>query len=69
MQWQDISTAPRDGSKIDLWVVWSDGSANRYPDSFWNDEAGTWQIGQYSLDQYTDKDARATHWLRVDPPA
>lgn len=35
MEWQDISTAPRDGTKIDLWAIGAEGEAERIPDVVW----------------------------------
>lgn len=34
--WRPIETAPKDGSKIDLWTVWGEGVApGRIPDCRW----------------------------------
>lgn len=64
--WQPIGTAPKDGSKIDLWVVFPNGG-QRWPDSFWNTVAGNWQHGHYTLAQYLDKPF-ATHWMPLPGP-
>jgi len=38
MTWQDISTAPRDGTHIDLWMVDESGKGWRVPDAWWVDD-------------------------------
>lgn len=68
-KWRPIETAPKDGSKVDLWVVWpeyNDDSAHarRAPDASW--DADDWLIGQYKLGQFMAK-PYATHWM--PPPA
>lgn len=35
MGWQDISTAPKDGTEIDLWMVDEEGRGWREPDAYW----------------------------------
>lgn len=71
MDWQPIETAPRDGTKVDLWVVHSDGQ-HRHPDCIYMDaqtEDGqdigwTVQMGfaVYGLN------GTPTHWMMVDAP-
>ena len=66
--WQDIATAPRDGSFIDIWFApqtdtGKDLIACRVPNCSWED--GNW---------YTDRNARiwgrVTHWRPLpSPPA
>lgn len=34
-KWQKIDTAPRDGTKVDLWMVDQDGEGWREPDAYW----------------------------------
>jgi hypothetical protein len=64
--WQDIATAPKDGSRLDLWIIHPGNGGRRYPDSFWDDAPGDWKIGQYHTKMYVDPPA-VTHWMR--PPA
>ena len=67
--WQDISTAPKDGTRVDLW----DGS-ERISDGYWNDDP------EYGADKPTwwgpnlwydgmpgPLDEPPTHWMY--PPA
>lgn len=35
--WQPIETAPKDGTVIDLWVRFPDGTGKRVPDGFWDE--------------------------------
>lgn len=65
LSWQPIAEAPRDGTVIDLWVVWSDGMEGRKASAFWNAEAEQWQIGSFHLGQFMDKGVRATHFRRL----
>ena len=64
--WQDIATAPRDGSFIDIWFApqtdtGKDLIACRVPNCSWED--GNW---------YTDRNVRiwgrVTHWRPLPPP-
>jgi hypothetical protein len=34
-EWQPIETAPRDGTRIDLWLVDEKGDGHREPDAYW----------------------------------
>ncbi|MDQ1090639.1 hypothetical protein QE400_000052 [Xanthomonas sacchari] len=55
MTWKPISSAPKDGTRIDLWLVNHRGEGRRVTDAYWN-EAGqtrTWRDGR---------------WIEVDAP-
>lgn len=71
--WRDIRTAPKDGTKIDLWVVFPDGG-RRWPDASWKLAGQTAFSGP---DNWASQDGVplhglvdrpvATHWM--PPPA
>jgi hypothetical protein len=62
-KWSDIATAPRDGSKIDVWVS-GDG---RYPDT-WREKDrwvywGPDQLGSVGVVRVCENQSRVTHWM------
>ena len=66
-EWLPISTAPKDGTLIDLWVQFRD-RAERRPDFEWMDRGWrnirdaadvVWEDGQFPY---------ATHWMPRPPP-
>lgn len=63
--WQPVETAPKDGTRVDVWVDWSDGDASRVTDAYWNSKC--WQLGLYSENQYKLR-PRVTHWMHRPPP-
>ncbi len=42
MTWQPIETAPKDGTRVDLWVIDQDGKGWREPDAYYVTGA-TWE--------------------------
>lgn len=63
MTWQAIESAPRDGSRIDLWVHWPEHDRrDRTADAFWNVEEGEWQLGEFHAGQFVHRPT-ATHWM------
>jgi hypothetical protein len=52
--WLDISGAPKDGSKVDLWAIFEKGP-RRVTDAYWNSAIGNWQLGQHNADDYAVK--------------
>ncbi len=64
--WQPIETAPKDGSKVDLWVIFENGG-HRVTDAYWtgNDRRG-WMLGSdgYTQHQYTTRPV-VTHWMPI----
>lgn len=81
--WQDISTAPKDGTQIDVWCVWSNfrGDVERYrmTDVWWKDTYGGWvamfNFGDAGTDpeliEHYDKNkstTRITHWMPIPEP-
>ena len=68
----DVGEAPRDGTKIDLWIYWPEhGVARRSADARWDADgaegAGAWRIDQYTLDQYLDPPV-VKAWMPLPPP-
>ena len=65
-EWQPLRTAPRDGSKIDVWTE----SGFRYIDVFWYEgpsyPEGAFVYYDSNLRDFIDVDD-ATHWM--PPPA
>lgn len=66
--WQPISTAPKDGTVIDLWVQWPEhNDARRTPDAHWSCAVGEWQLGQYHAGQFVHR-PMITHWMPEPAP-
>jgi len=76
-EWQDISTAPRDGTRIDLWgkfgratdCYWGKpyhccGEAGRHCDSEWHGMAHGWVCGTFNHTLEED----FTHWMSLPAP-
>jgi hypothetical protein len=67
MTWNPIATAPRDGTKIDLW----DGR-RRTPDAYWSEIEEWWCVdGLYGPDEPAPLAIvpAPTHWSPIpDPP-
>ncbi len=74
--WQSIETAPRDGTRIDVWIA---ATSERVTDVFWGHSADDYNRAQMSwvfthiYGDYTGMDfgvgGVVTHWmLRPGPP-
>lgn len=67
--WQDIATAPRDGTAVDLWGHYANGSGFRFrmPGYFWED--GRWmnEDGEDASD-YPKYIFQPTHWMPLPTP-
>ncbi len=49
----DMENAPRDGTRIDLWLHYPEGDRQaRYADCYWEPEFNDWRLGQYRITQY-----------------
>ena len=65
-RWEDIATAPKDGTKVDLWCVSFAGRERRTPNIFWNTKAENFQNETGSLVvKLEGSDLRPTHWRHV----
>lgn len=62
--WQPISTAPRDGTEVDLWVI-RDGHGERFASASWDVMLGRWFNGYLHP---LHRDADPTHWMPLPPP-
>jgi hypothetical protein len=59
--WQDISTAPKDGTEIDLWCMsLADGAGSRFAEMFFND--GNWEDWR---SHRLEPKWKPTHWMPV----
>jgi len=72
-KWQDISTAPRDGTQVDLWCTAmggtiSAGGYSRTPDCWFS--AGRWwrYDEQHGDDQCRSEVCNVTHWMPLPAP-
>jgi hypothetical protein len=77
LEWQSIASAPRDGTRVDLWVVGDDGAGERWPDAYWGGSVDTsspfgfvyrdegWRDDSVAVEQHG---ARAVAWRPVPPP-
>ena len=69
--WRPIESAPKDGTKVDLWihrqVGWSAGP-DRLPDC-WHSAGKWWVYDEHGDDQCRSEVCHATHWMaRPEPP-
>lgn len=63
-EWQPIETAPKDGTKVDLWRPGY--TKPRICDAWWESSREQFVTGTPTLWAYA---GTATYWLRVDPPS
>lgn len=71
MTWQPIETAPKDGTRVDLWVY-----GDRVCDACWSGSRGQWVNPQPTTswgmavmeDDVVCFIDRATHWMPITPP-
>jgi hypothetical protein len=71
-KWNDIATAPKDGTAIDVWAVNSDGHACRIPDVAW-EPITDWDGRVYEgwTGMFPSKFCakyEPTHWLPLPTP-
>jgi hypothetical protein len=75
-QWQDISTAPKDGTVIDVWVSHPDRAGGGYRQAFVKWERGEWVdlVNRYApveghFNPVTGTPViRVTHWMTLPAP-
>ena len=69
MDWQPIETAPKDGSKVDLFGTLGKKYRRRATDCYWHKKAGRWHTHTHDNDGYSALRLpfEPTHWMR--PPA
>jgi len=65
--WIDISEAPKDGTKVDVWAKFDKSGWRRVPDAFWNVKINDWQLGDYNAADYMVH-PEITHWMPLPPP-
>lgn len=73
-EWKEIKSAPKDGTKIDLWVVFLSGGY-RWTDARWLESgahscsgpAGWCSSERYPLHAFTERPS-ATHWMPLPSP-
>lgn len=63
MDWQDISTAPKDGRKVILCRINERGDYGDFPETFYYD-SGDW----YSAIDGASLTTKHSHWLPLPPP-
>lgn len=66
MTWQPISTAPTDGTVIDLWA-----KGRRYPDCRWNYDHWEQEYAEVygvTFDPFSMEDNKPSHWMKIPNP-
>lgn len=67
-EWMDISTAPKDGTEIDLWcrnISHGSDATLRVPGMWWDSEIDRWVDWR---DDMLEQKWRPTHWMPLPPP-
>jgi len=65
-EWQDIGTARKDGSLVDLWMIYGE----RVPDAKWDPKRGwvEWTIDDFDRMDWCRISGEPTHWMDVPAP-
>lgn len=66
-EWRPISSAPKDGTRVDLCGPTKKGNWRRVTDCYWHRKAKAWHTSNYSKDGYSKLRLpfEATHWLPI----
>lgn len=62
--WETIDSAPKDGTKVDLWVVFDRTGAMRVSDCYWNKMVDDWQLRGNNAADYMVR-PKIEYWMRV----
>jgi hypothetical protein len=63
--WQPIETAPRDGTRVDLWTNYGE----RVADAKWDKDGWReWSLGGFDSMEWVRLDGTPTHWMPLPPP-
>lgn len=67
-EWMPIETAPRDGTKVDLWVVWPNAPAERIANAWFS--GNWWRMYSRGFDKhgFTIETRKITHWMPLPSP-
>jgi len=66
MEWMDIKTAPRDGTRIDIWA-----NGRRRADAYWGKRrswTGSEECCWHPYDGMNENPPEPTHWMPLPPP-
>ena len=66
MKWEPIETAPKDGTRIDLW-----SRSERVPNARWDARRKAWVhdwLGDFDSIDEVRVDGNPTHWMPLPPP-
>jgi hypothetical protein len=64
--WQPIETAPKDGTRVDLWCIPSFGHSGRVSDCWFS--IGKWWMDDAFGNDCRSEVANAVHWMPVPEP-
>jgi hypothetical protein len=69
-EWQPIETAPKDGTRIDVWVPTWLRTGNRMPNAKWRDGRWSfwWEPTQEWLSIEEEYEGGPSHWMPLPPP-
>jgi hypothetical protein len=66
--WQPIETAPKDGTRVDVWAFWPETLASeRTANAYFDRTEGDWYLGVFMSHQYMMPPI-ITHWMPLPPP-
>ena len=66
-EWKDISTAPKDGTNIDVWCK----EEGRITNAYWRNDRWThWSMNGFEMMDHVKLDYAPSHWMHIpdDPP-